>query len=288
MTHPLDTALAVRSDLVRKGIAYALQAPRALRGLTASVEDYQRHPPIVVNSIPKSGTHLLLQVARSLPGTRYYGSFLAWASSRDLVARSPGRMAFHAGRIVPGEVLGAHIHHQGAVAERLAGMGALHAFIIRDPVDALLSEAHYLGEMAPYHRMAGEFRPLGPDERIEAALKGSTRHPDLYPGFRARLAPYLPWLEETGVHVVRFETLRARPAHAIGSLLEAWRARLPAPARPDAAGMDRLMQQAITAIAPDRSHTASHRQREPVDAVARRLAAEPDIRALRRALGYSD
>ena len=60
----------------RKTKALANRAPRAIARLTASPHDYQTRPPIIVNSLPKSGTHLLMQVAQALLETIQYGSFI--------------------------------------------------------------------------------------------------------------------------------------------------------------------------------------------------------------------
>ncbi|WP_293418517.1 hypothetical protein, partial [Phenylobacterium sp.] len=58
-------------------MAYGLQVPRAIERQRSTPASYASSPPIIVNSIPKSGTHMLMQVARAMPGTRYYGSFVA-------------------------------------------------------------------------------------------------------------------------------------------------------------------------------------------------------------------
>lgn len=158
--HLMDSRLAVKSNVARKGIAYALQVPRAVRRTRASTVDFASAPPVIVNSIPKSGTHLLLQVARALPDTRYFGSFVGWASSLRLVARDQRTLDRMIGRITPGEVAGAHLHFSKATADALNRVNAVHYLIIRDPVDVLLSEVHYLRHMHRFHRMAREFRGL--------------------------------------------------------------------------------------------------------------------------------
>lgn len=99
MINPLDLPITRRSNLVRKGLAYAMQAPRTARRLVSGPKAFQARPPVIVNSIPKSGTHLLMQIARALPDTRYYGSFLAQTPSISLKLRSQDAVNFHIKRI---------------------------------------------------------------------------------------------------------------------------------------------------------------------------------------------
>lgn len=175
---------------LRKASAFALKAPRMLRRWTSPDSDYANFPPVLVNSVPKSGTHLLMQIARALPGTRYYGSFIAQQPSVTLRTRSADEICTLIGRLAPAEVAGAHLHHSETTAAALRDRNVLHLMIIRDPLDVLQSEAHYLAEMNRFHRMAREFAGLPTPERLELALNGSAQIPDRYPQFLDRIQPY--------------------------------------------------------------------------------------------------
>lgn len=204
----IDSKLANESNLIRKTIAYAYQIPRSVARLRARAEDFAEHPPVLVNSIPKSGTHLLLRVARSLPGVVYYGSFLASAPSLSLVPRDQQAINFHISRIAPGEVLGAHLYHSDESADRLKAINACHLFIYRDPRDIVLSEAEYLASMNPWHRMHRFFKSVtAPQERIRMVIEGVPEAQGVYPDLRARLLPYLGWLDEPDVLCLRYEEL---------------------------------------------------------------------------------
>ncbi|WPL11558.1 sulfotransferase domain-containing protein [Thiorhodovibrio litoralis] len=280
----IDSQIALRSNLMRKGIAFGLQAPRALKRWGATEEDYRRYPPIVVDSIPKSGTHLLMQVARSLPDTHYFGSFVAWSSSLTLKKRSDQAMLRRLSRIAPGEVVGAHLHYSPAVKEQLHRLNAVHWLIIRDPVDVLLSEAHYLRSMNRFHRMAREFRSLSQQESIERALLGSRVHHPLYPSFEDRMRPYLDWLQDEDCLIVRYEHLReADPCEIeVRRLVRGW---LHAADR-DESILDQLTHSAMTALDPKKSHTFSRRLRNSEAEQREQLLRNSPIRQLRTALGY--
>jgi sulfotransferase 6B1 len=156
----------------RKAAMLANKIPRTMARWAAQNQDYERTPPIIVNSLPKSGTHLLLQVARALPKTRYFGSFIAQTPSLTLRLRSQHEISQSIAAIVPGEVVGAHLYYSPATAQAIADKNALHLFIWRDPRDVLISEAHYLAEMNRFHAMHRAFRACSSQEaRVNLALE---------------------------------------------------------------------------------------------------------------------
>ncbi|MEA3641087.1 MAG: hypothetical protein VBE63_14260 [Lamprobacter sp.] len=286
MSALIDSKIALRSNLIRKGIALALQAPRTLKRWTATSDEYGKNPPIIVNSIPKSGTHLLMQAARALPNTQYYGSFVAWSSSLTLKKRSDQEMLRRLSRIVPGEVVGAHLHYSTAVKEQLCRQNAIHWLIIRDPMDVLLSEAHYLRSMNRFHRMAREFRSLDQNESIRRALEGSPNRPDLYPSLEKRLRPYLDWIKDTDCIIVRYEDFLEpfRCESEIRRLLHSWLE----PARVDPPSIAHLTNNLMAALDPAKSHTVSRRQKASEAPLRQRLGQNEGLNRLRREMGYDE
>jgi sulfotransferase 6B1 len=199
-----------RNRIVRHASALVRQVPRTAVRLGAVDHDYRRLPPAIGNSFPKSGTHLLLQILRGF-APHYYGSFIN--SKPPLTFRERGFYAHLRllDRIVPGEALPAHLFYHDAYATVLARKNVVHFFICRDPRDVCISDAHYLTNMNPWHRMHHYFaRILRTDEeRISAAILG-VHEPDLrcdYPDITRRFAPYRGWLGRDDVFVMRFEDL---------------------------------------------------------------------------------
>lgn len=251
--HALDWPFVLKNTALRKAVAYALQAPRALASLGAYPERFVVRPPIIVNSIPKSGTHLLLQMARALPQSLYFGSFLAQAPSLTLKPRSQATIDFHISRIVPGEVVGAHLHYSPETSRALQKINALHLFIMRDPYDIAMSEQHYLAHMNRFHRMSREFQGLSPEKRLDLVMNGSKCRPDLYPSIEKRLTPYLGWMSDSRVLTIRFEHVStdARRREVAKTLAEAWEAKVEgAPVR-----TQDLDARICNAVSPARSHT---------------------------------
>lgn len=278
----LDNALARRSNVIRKLTAYGLRVPRAARKTFSSKSDYQAAPPVIANSIPKSGTHLLVQLARALPGTAYYGSFVAQQPSLSLRLRQAPEVRSMVTRLAPGEVVGAHLHYDQSVSQTLADLNAVHLMIVRDPLDVVLSEAHYLANMNRFHRMAREFRGLDRASQIRVSLEGSSERPDLFGSLSHRISPYLGWLDQSRVCIVRYEEFSPpeERAGAIARIISAWRNQCIRSDLDDAA----LATSLDAAIAPEKSHTVSGRTED--QGVRQALAADPRVAAMRERLGY--
>jgi len=216
------TELRKRSNILRKSMTFANQVPRAYARLAAIEAEYQSRPPLLCNSFPKSGTHLLLQILEAFPHARSFGSFIASMPSFTFRERSQGAHLQRISWMVPGEVVGAHIFYDPAYAEELTKRNCIHFFIYRDPRDVVVSEAHYLTRMNRWHRMHRYFaKHLKTDEeRISAAILGvaDPGFPYDYPNVAMRFARYRGWLGRDDVFSIRFEDLTT--AHRCETLLQ--------------------------------------------------------------------
>lgn len=234
---------------VRRGKALLRQFPRTVTRLTSEQADFASHPPIIVNSLPKSGTHLLMQIANAFPQTRYYGSFIAQTPSLTLRERTQAQLNARIDRIVPGEVLGAHLYYSPETAVTIGEKSALHLFIWRDPRDVILSEAHYLAKMSKFHAMHRTFKAL-PDtaSRVELAITGNGGR---YLDIKERIGAYMGWIESPGCLSLRYEELvdPATQERECQRILDAYAQRC--------GGTEDLPSAVdlVTAISPEKSHT---------------------------------
>jgi sulfotransferase 6B1 len=255
MNDVLSRGLSNRSGLVRKGCALALRVPKWVRRLRTTQQDYLDGPPVLANSFPKSGTHLLDQIVTGLPGRTNFGAFLASMTSsfqfRERTVRSVKR--FLAG-IVPGEIIRGHLFYDDAYLADLARKNVVHYFIYRDPRDVVASEAHYLREMNRWHRLSPYFHRLPSlEDAISLCINGfDPPIPELYfPNIRERFCRYERWLGYDNCLPVRFEELRSDELpNVVRRMAEFYAARTTT-----LFDVDECSAAMRRAIAPERSHT---------------------------------
>lgn len=233
----------------RKSRAMARRVPRAAVRRTADSFDLTHRPPIIVTTVPKSGTHLVQQIVGVLPGVRDYGTFLATVPSWGRRPRSATVEAKRIRSLVPGELARAHLHHRPEVAEAVRERKAFVVFVHRDPRDVIVSEAHYLTDSAPWHTLHREFARRSPAERVDIGIDGLAGN-DIYPDVAGRFAVYEGWLDDADV-VLRFEDLVGeRREGAVRGLVATYRR-----ASQLDFDVDEVVARALGAIDPQRSHT---------------------------------
>ncbi len=193
MLNSLQHHLSSRYGLVRKAAISMLRVPRWLHGLRAADADYQFAPPVLADSFPKSGTHLVNQIVDGLPHCSNYGAFLAsMTSSFQFRERSAASVHRYIRSIVPNEIVRAHLFYDPQYEAHLKRKNAVHYFVYRDPRDVVVSEAHYLREMNRWHRLHSHFAALASieeaialfDHRLQSAATGygiSEHRPALRP-----------------------------------------------------------------------------------------------------------
>lgn len=239
--------------ILRKSVAIVARMYGSALASRAGPEDYASRPPVLCNSFPKSGTHLLKQILQGMGPLRDYGAFLASMPSITFRERPPEAIAGKIAHLAPGELAAAHLHFDPAVAAALARRHVVHLFIYRDLRDVAVSEAHYLTHMNRWHRLHRYYRAIPTDlQRITMALKGAGDAvlPYDYPDIAARFDRYHPWLGRDDVLAVKFEDLigHDRPK-AVRRIVRFYLDRC------RGGGEDEAVQRALAGIDPGRSHT---------------------------------
>ncbi|OSM01915.1 hypothetical protein [Magnetofaba australis] len=182
-----------------EALADALMTFVAAQGVTILApitERYSQNLPLWLISIPKAGTHLLKSLAQAFgyrldyqtPGIPQGGAayYLEHANSHtraadffvDSVRRAPYGNRLHPFPIAPG------------------------LFIYRNPLDILVSEAHYYAQpgKTPFH---GYLSQLTFAQRIDRLIDD----PWLLGSIRQRVGGFLPWLDFPNVISFSFEEL---------------------------------------------------------------------------------
>jgi len=157
-------------------------------------------PKILVNSIPKAGTHLMETTLNLVPGLVFSGNraMLDWDECTASTMRKLRK-------IKKGQFANAHLPAHTRLLEEIEKQDIKVIFMIRDPRDVIVSHAKYVNEIDTTHP-SHKVMALLPDEdaRLMAVIQGVE-------GFSAAVddlwGKYDAWFKHSSVCVVKFEEL---------------------------------------------------------------------------------
>lgn len=169
--------------------------------------------PILINSIPKSGTHLLKNIILAIPGTQFRADLAQTAvlptPNSQLVYLQDNLVDLHPHRVYIG-----HIPYIPALATWLHKQGIRQLFIYRDPRDYTISLCHYI--MRERHNLYTTFAAQ-PDHATRLLLTingsgaGQTKYSyataDSLPNVSLMYHAFLGWRQDPTVLAVRYEDL---------------------------------------------------------------------------------
>jgi hypothetical protein len=251
----LNRGLHSRRGLIRKGSALLLQASKQITRGRPTDAEYAANPPVLANSFPKSGTHLLDQIVAGLPERVNYGVFLSsMTSSFQYRLRSPESTGRIIAGALPGEIVRAHLYYEPEYDEALQSIHFVHYFIYRDLRDVVVSSSHYLRHMNPWHRLSRTVRALPSDEAgvlffIEGLENGAADSP--LPNITERFRCYEGWVSCPNVCAVRYEDLVGHDSDAtLRRMVEFYAARARQPI-----DVDETVVRIRSLVAPEKSHT---------------------------------
>ena len=171
-----------------------------------------RGPKVLVNAVPKAGTHLLMGVFDHVPHYRFAGRLL-WVTEIDerqdgcsAAAQRVGRTFDQTGssRYIMG-----HVMHHPLVSIELSRRSIPVVTMVRDPRAIAASAVRYFEENKLRRHDLGEGRF---NSRVELAQwlidgQGELGTPNTIPPLAVRCRQYLGWLEDPNCLIVRFEDL---------------------------------------------------------------------------------
>ncbi len=183
-------------------------------------------PVLFANSFPKSGTHLLTQILQGFSGIgpavdSGLPAVVTFEGDTGR-ARSAPEIARDLKRLKPGDIAYGHVHALPEAIAELCRPGVAPYFILRDPRDVAVSHVHYVTEMEPEHIHHDYYQNELPDfnARLRASILG---RPDLeasFPNIRDRFEPYLDWLGQAEVLMLRFEDFVLDRQRAVEQVLQ--------------------------------------------------------------------
>ncbi|WP_169352796.1 sulfotransferase domain-containing protein [Thermodesulfatator atlanticus] len=224
--------------------------------MSVKPEDYIKSPPILANSFPKSGTHLLLQIVEPFPKVKNYKKFIASMPTITFRERSKINTIKVINSILPGEIVAAHLFYDEDYYKALIKLNIAHFFISRDLRDVVVSEAFYLSKMNRWHRLHKYFKSLSSiEDQIMFSIKGNSflKTPYDYPNIAERFKRYAKWVKHHNIFSLRYEDLMSKKRRQIISdMVQFYLQKMNAGERYN---LDELVQKILENINPQKSHT---------------------------------
>lgn len=180
--------------------------------------------PVVLNTLPKAGTHLAIKLLQQLPGMSQVRLLLSQASNVQYPVRghedavplgvvwplpaSRVKVTRTIRRLPPGAFISGHVPHDPTLLALLAELGVRMVVLVRDPRDVAVSGARYIGGSTS-HPLHARLSAMTPSERLMAAIVGM--EPDAR-GFgmkdlRQQVVSVTNWDQLPLAHAVRYEEL---------------------------------------------------------------------------------
>jgi hypothetical protein len=166
-------------------------------------------PRFFLNSIPKSGTHLLKQLLLGIPGIQYnsqiglYGHYHYQTDEKLNPIKN----------LTPHSFANGHLHYSVEWETFFKELNMKQVFVLRDPRDILISYAHFIPKTQIDH-LYPTFTQEGftHRDRIKFLIEGGPLledgKPD-HPGIREWYQSFSGWLNRPNVHAIRFEDMIA-------------------------------------------------------------------------------
>lgn len=187
------------------------ELPRVVTRLRARAWFFLPEPPILANSIPKSGTHVLSRLLSLYPKVLNSGHHIRLREHRGLDgAPDWSRVRNALAPIGNGQFGTSHFPAEPELKDLLTSRGFRVVFMVRDPRDMVLSYLFYVLKR-PHHflhdRLVHDYKD--DHARLMAIIQGipAPNPRDAIPSARQRLDDYIDWLDWEFAYTCRFEEL---------------------------------------------------------------------------------
>jgi hypothetical protein len=200
------------------------QARRMAAAYRWGLGELERAPIVMGNAMPKSGSHLIIQVLQGLPrlGPFVNPGFPPVNRTEDNRKLPDDAVLANIRRMRPGDIGYGYVSAAQSFVDALTRPGRATVFVYRDPRDMVVSHIFYATKMHPGHWMRRYYTEKlhTMEERINAAIQGVEEPGSELTPMRRRYEGYLGWLEQPDVLSLRFEDLILDRRATLERLLE--------------------------------------------------------------------
>jgi hypothetical protein len=164
-------------------------------------------PPLrlFLNSVPKSGTHLLQQITLGMPRLKISpnGQFYEGYSAQlpDHYRRLQHLKHFEMGA--------GHVYYSDQWAKMSKQLGIKQIFISRDPRDVVVSFTHFIVNKYPQHELHAYFTQnlKTQKQRYQALIQGVDNHVVQYPSIAEWFNRFYGWTKDSNTLHITYEEL---------------------------------------------------------------------------------
>lgn len=181
-------------------------------------------PVVVGNSMPKSGSHLIIQILEGLPeiGPFVNPGMPPLNRNEDNQIIPEERIASRIRHLHPGDITYCYLAAEEPFRSLLTEPRVAPIFIYRDPRDVIVSHVFYATEMNQKHAMRVYYTEALStlEERINAAILGVSTPEVTLTGICGKYDRYLGWFDCPEVLPLRFEELILEREQAMYKILD--------------------------------------------------------------------
>lgn len=181
-------------------------------------------PAVLGNAMPKSGSHLIIQVLQGLTqiGPFVNPGFPPLNRAEDNRKLDDAETLRNLQRLRAGDIAYGYLQAREPFISLLTQPNYATIFVYRDPRDMLVSHVFYATQIHRGHGMHEYYtkRLRDMEQRLNAAIYGVDEPDAQLSGVRQKYLDYLGWLETPGVLCLRFEDLILNRQQALGRLLD--------------------------------------------------------------------
>lgn len=197
---------------------------RAIAAVRRGSANMNGLPAVLGNAMPKSGSHLIIQVLQGLTrlGAFVNAGFPPVNRAEDNSKLPERAILANIERMRSGDIAYGYIQAQEPFLSVLTSPGRATIFVYRDPRDVIISHVFYATSIHTGHAMHRYYTEVlgSMEERINAAILGVDEAGNELSGIRTKYQNYFGWLTQPGVLSMRFEDLILDREAALNCLLE--------------------------------------------------------------------